>query len=175
MRKLVVGETDQLGKYLGFLVDIRPSRINSFNFSMDKIIEKLTGWRASMLLSAGRIVLINLVISAMPSHIMQCTSLPTRTCNAIDRICRNFLWGSTEDTIKIHLVNWETVTLPREEGGLGITRARERNLALLGSLAWRTQEDNCPWARILRGLYGEGREPYSMGSTLNRTALHTGV
>lgn len=36
----------------------------------------------------------------------------------------------------IHLVNWEKLTLLRNVGGLGIRKARESNVALLGKLVW---------------------------------------
>ncbi|KAJ4825523.1 hypothetical protein Tsubulata_041582, partial [Turnera subulata] len=34
--------------------------------------------------------------------------LPVGTVEEIDKHCRKFLWGSTNETRKIHLVNWET-------------------------------------------------------------------
>ena len=38
---------------------------------------------------------------------------------------------------KIHLVNWRTVNLGKEKGGLGIRRLDLLNRALLGKWAWR--------------------------------------
>lgn len=47
---------------------------------------------------------------------MQYTMLPPKTLKTIDQIQRNFLWGSTENRKKLHLVNWGIVTTPKQEG-----------------------------------------------------------
>ena len=49
----------------------------------------------------------------------------------------NFLWGSTESAKKIYWVGWEKVTKSKEEGGLGLQIANDRNVALLSKLNWR--------------------------------------
>lgn len=36
----------------------------------------------------------------------------------------------------LHLVNWDTITRPRNLGGLGIHRTREANIALLSKRVW---------------------------------------
>ena len=47
-----------------------------------------------------------------------------------------FLWGSTNEKRRIHLVGWEKVIRPKEEGGLEIQLAKAKNLALLAKLNW---------------------------------------
>lgn len=37
----------------------------------------------------------------------------------------------------MHMVSWEKITKPKDEGGLGLQAAKERNLALLAKLNWR--------------------------------------
>ena len=49
---------------------------------------------------------------------MQCSYLPRRVLNGLDRVNMNLLWGSTDSAKKIHLVGWEKVTKSKEEGGL---------------------------------------------------------
>ena len=49
----------------------------------------------------------------------------------VDRVNRNFLWGSLETTRKIHWVGSQKVTKSKEEGGLGLQEAKGRNTALL--------------------------------------------
>ena len=41
---------------------------------------------------------------------MQCAYLPINICNKIDMIVRKFLWGTSEEKRKMHLVNWDKVT-----------------------------------------------------------------
>ena len=60
------------------------------------------------------------MMSAIPNHVMQGAALPNHLCDKLDKINRNFLWGSTNEKRKMHLVGWEKIIRPKEEGGLGI-------------------------------------------------------
>ena len=40
--------------------------------------------------------------------------------------------GGGEDIRKVTWINWDTVCLSKEEGGLGVRRLKEFNLVLLG-------------------------------------------
>ena len=72
----------------------------------------------------------------------------------VDRVNRNFLWGSSKDRQKMHWVGWRKVTRPKEHEGLGLQMAKGRNTALLAKLNWRFHsEKNAPWARVLRLKY----------------------
>lgn len=50
------------------------------------------------------------------------------------KLSRNFLWGTTSDKHKLHLVKWSTVTKPKKTVGLGIREARHVNIALLAKV-----------------------------------------
>ena len=85
---------------------------------------------------------------------MQCTTLPKRLLNNIDRVNRNFLWGSSENTKKTHWVGWHKVIKPKIEGGLSIHSARGKNIALLAKLNWRFHlEKDAIWTNVLRSKY----------------------
>ena len=86
---------------------------------------------------AGRSVLVKHVSSTIPNYVMQCNPLPNKISEGIDRVNRNFLWGSTDSVKKMHWVGWGKITRPKNEGGLGIQAAKGRNLALLFKLNWR--------------------------------------
>lgn len=141
---LGVSESASLGKYLGFPPELESNRASSFNFIIERVKSKLEGWRAKFLSKAGRIVLINSVLNSLPTHVMQCTMLPKSVNNRLDRICRNFLWGSTDERKKLHPISWDIVTKPKAEGGLGLRRSEDRNKALVGSLAWRAATSKRP-------------------------------
>ena len=100
-------------------------------------MHKLSGWKAKFLSFAGRVVLIKYVMSVIPNHIMQGVSLPSHICNKLDKVNRDFLWGSTSEKRKLHLVGWSKIVRPKEDGGLGIQVAKAKNLALLAKLNWR--------------------------------------
>ena len=96
--------TLSLGKYLGFPIKHPGATTQEFNFILDRVKQKLPGWKANMLSLASRAVLIQASSSTIPSYVVQCTYLPGRILDGIDRVNRNFLWGSSETTRKIHWV-----------------------------------------------------------------------
>ena len=57
-----------------------------YNFVVDKVMHKLSGWKAKFLSYAGRAVLIQSVMSAIPNHIMQGVALPIFVINLIKLI-----------------------------------------------------------------------------------------
>nr|XP_009761899.1 PREDICTED: uncharacterized protein LOC104214006 [Nicotiana sylvestris] len=63
--------------------------------------------------------------------------LPTFTRKYIDRIQRDFLWGATVEKRRVYRFNWNTVTSPNQEGGLGHFHSKSKNFALLCSIFWR--------------------------------------
>ena len=77
-----------------------------FNFILDRMKQKLLGWKANLLSMAGKIVLIQSSLSTIPNYNMQCAYLPSKVLDGIDRISKNFLWGSTEASKKMHWVGW---------------------------------------------------------------------
>jgi hypothetical protein len=85
---------------------------------------------------------------------MQNTALPSRICNDLDRLNRNFLWGSTSESKKMHLVGWDKVCRPKRDGGLGLYATKPRNKALLAKLNWRLHDEKDSWwARTLTTKY----------------------
>lgn len=85
---------------------------------------------------------------------MQTTYLPVSATRETDKMKRNFLWGSTEEKRKVHLLNWDKVCKPKNMGGLGLREARDMNIALLSKLVWKVETgDSGPWAKLLKEKY----------------------
>lgn len=77
-------------------------------------------------------------------------NFPISFCNDLDKINHDFLWGSTEAHRKLHLVGWDSVTKPKEGGGLGIKRARDTNKTLLAKLNWILfKEPDKIWYKVI--------------------------
>ena len=126
--------TPFLGKYLGFPLKHPGSSSQEYNFILDRVKQKLSGWKANMLSLVGRNVLIQASLAAVPSYVMQCNLLPGRILDGLDRVNRNFLWGSSEAAKKIHWVGWDKVIKSKEEGGLGLQSTKGKNTTLLSKL-----------------------------------------
>ncbi|XP_075671161.1 uncharacterized protein LOC142640761 [Castanea sativa] len=118
--------TSNIVKYLGIHIKHPGSSNQDFNFVLDRVKQKLSGWKANLLSMAGRTVLIQSASSTIPSYTMQCAYLP----------------------------GWEKVTRLKKEGGLGLQSAKGRNTALVAKLNWRFHtESSAPWATVLRMKY----------------------
>ncbi|KAF7841372.1 ribonuclease H [Senna tora] len=146
--------TDDMGKYLG--VPLIHGRVNrhTYNFIVDKVRNRLASWKCNSLSLAGRITMVQSVASAIPNYAMQTASLPIRVCNDVEKLNRDFIWGSSSTQRKTHLVAWENVCKPKGSGGLGVRHMRFQNAAFMTKLGWRlvNQRDDL-WVRVLRSKY----------------------
>nr|POE55248.1 putative ribonuclease h protein [Quercus suber] len=153
-KKMGISVTNDLGRYLGFPFLHQGKNGNAFNFVVKKIQGKLARWNTKLLSRAGRLVLVKAAVTPIADYCMQCHALPIKGCNAIDKTIRDFLWGSMEKKRKLHVINWQTVTLRKELGGLGLFQMRYRNLALLAKLYWRlANEHEAPWEKMIVAKY----------------------
>ncbi|XP_074300725.1 uncharacterized protein LOC141632034 [Silene latifolia] len=93
--------------------------------------------------------------------------IPKSVIKRVEAICRNFLWSSSSYYHRVPLVGWDRVTLPKDEGGLGIKKAELWNTASVGKLGveWHdyTPGSDTPWTwksickvkeRIKSGFHG---------------------
>ncbi|CAN1137061.1 Putative ribonuclease H protein At1g65750 [Linum perenne] len=146
--------TLNLGRYLGVPILHDRTSTQTYQDIIDKISKKLTGWKVKSLSLAGRVTLAQSVLAAIPAYVMQTAVIPATTCDAIDRLIRNFVWGSSDETRKVHLVSWEQICKPNDEGGLGLKLARSLNRAYMMKLAFIFfQEPKRLWVQILQGKY----------------------
>ena len=95
--KLGFYETRNIGKYLGFPILHKGANRRQYNDIVERVMNKLSGWKAKFLSFAGQSVLIKSVMAAIPNHVMQGAALPAHICDKLDKINRDFLWGSTSD------------------------------------------------------------------------------
>ena len=132
--RLGIQATANIGNYLRLPIKHKGVPRNRLNFIVEKVMNKLAGWKARFLSFAGRSVLVKLVMSSIPNYVMQAAALATHLCEKLDKINQDFLWGSTSEKRRLHLVGWSKIIRPKEEGGLGIQATRAKNLALLAKL-----------------------------------------
>lgn len=136
------------GIYLGFPLNIT-NRRNDFSFILDKLRNHITLWKSKLLSYPGKVVLIKSVGMGILNYFMQCLYLPKSVCLDIDKLFRDFLWGTNPDTRKIILLSWSKICRDKCRGGLGIVKTHERNLSLCSKLAWRMLTNSTSaWAQI---------------------------
>nr|KYP65965.1 Putative ribonuclease H protein At1g65750 family [Cajanus cajan] len=146
---------ENLGKYLG--IPLHHSRVNrdTYHGIMDKITQRLSNWKAKNLSFAGRLTLTKSVLAALPSYTMQMVRLPRSICDEVDKKCRQFLWGDSEDCRKIHTIGWSMLCLPKDKGGLGIRKMRDVNTTFMMKNCWSliTEKEKL-WVQVIKSKYG---------------------
>lgn len=102
--------------------------------------------------------LIQSVLTSIPIYFFSFFRVPKNVMDKLVSIQRKFLWGGAHEHNKIAWVKWDTVCLPKENGGLGIKDINAFNLALLGKWKWNLlQHQGELWARVLESKYGGWR------------------
>ncbi|CAN1215672.1 Putative ribonuclease H protein At1g65750 [Linum perenne] len=134
---------------------------------------KLAGWKRNTLSLAGWITLAQSVLNAIPTYAMQSSSLPQHTTSRIDSNIRNFIWGASSDHKKPHLLSWDSICRPKEQGGLGLRKAREMNDAYLMKLGWTIlKEPDRLWVQIFTDKYLKETSPLIVGQVTGMDSPH---
>lgn len=100
----------KVGKYLGVPIFHKRVTKSTFQFIINKVDQRLSAWKTCHLSYAGRVTLVKSVLQAMPSYVMQFTCIPRAVCDEIDKRCRSFIWGDSENHNKIHTVAWNNLS-----------------------------------------------------------------
>jgi len=140
--------------YLGLSLIFGPSRKEAFQPLIDKVLSRINGWRAKTLSQAGRTVLIKSTAAAIPTYAMSTFLLPSSLCKILDRRFKDFWWGFSMDKSRnLSLKSWDSICLPRPQGGLGLRKMSTTNLALITKLGWKFLNSNSLWVQHLHKKY----------------------
>lgn len=152
--------THNNGKYLGIpMVHHRVSKA-SYSFLIDKVRKKLLGWKARSPSFVGRVSLAQSSLMSLPEYIMQTTMFLISICEEVERLCRTFILGGDSNQRKCHLVAWETICKPNEEGGLGFRWLETLNQCFIMKLGWQLIESSYKLCvHVLKSKYGCGVQP----------------
>ncbi|XP_020244994.1 uncharacterized protein LOC109823119 [Asparagus officinalis] len=72
----------------------------------------------------------------------------------VDELCRNYLWGKNDQSLKVALVSWEKICLSKDQGGLGIYSAANWNRASAIRNLWYVHiNKELLWIRWIHGNY----------------------
>ncbi|MQL77174.1 hypothetical protein Taro_009586 [Colocasia esculenta] len=157
--------------YLG--VPLKPGRLKSADYCslIDKVDGKFKTWKSKLLSQAGRITLINSVISSLPIYLVAASCMPKSIITYIERASAAFFWDDADGVHRRHWVAWSKIQRPIMEGGPGVDN-ETRNATLnevvsnasqplrsviphyiMDGLTISSEEDRCLWAPTNNGSF----------------------
>ena len=144
--------------YLGVPIFKLKPMSSAWNPIVDKIKKKITGWGTAWLNLAGKVILIKAMLNSYLLYQCSLILAPVITISQIEGLMISFLWqGGAYGSNKFSLVNWKTVKLPKQEGGLHIRDLRTQNLAMGSKLLWSMLDPKPSWcSTVLRCKYLPG-------------------
>ena len=152
-QELNIMSTHDLGIYLGFPLCHRKPSKGKLSFIIDKMTSKLASWKAKSLTKAGRLILINSTLHAIPRYFMHVINFPKYIIKKLDAICGNFFWSGGGGKSKIPWIAWNKLCKPKNQGGLGCLSNSVINKVSLSRLCWKLDNHTTWAAKFLHEKY----------------------
>lgn len=120
-----------VGKYLGLPEQFERRKQDLFSSIVDRVQQKARGWSTKFLSSAGKLVMLQSVLSAVPSYPMTYLKFPVSLCKRIQSVITRFWWDNNNGVKKMAWVSWDRMAKPKAVGGLGMRDFQQYNDFLL--------------------------------------------
>jgi hypothetical protein len=92
-------------KYLGLLLGAKYKDSHIWNSIIEKMENRLAGWKRLYLSKGGRLTLINSTLLSLPTYFLSLFPILVGVANRLEKLQRDFLWGGIGNEFKFHLVN----------------------------------------------------------------------
>lgn len=143
-----------VGKYLGLPEHFGRKKKDLFNSIVSRIEQKAKSWANRKLSTAGKLTMLQSVLSPIPSYSMTCFKLPASLIRRIQSALTRFWWDGPDGNKKMAWVSWDKMKQPKSLGGLGVRDFECFNDAFLAKLSWRLiNNPSCLLSRVLFGKY----------------------
>lgn len=123
-------------RYLGLPLMHRKLRMSDYSPLLDKLTSCFSCWANRARSYAGRRQLIDSVIYGTVNFWISAFILPKGCLKRIQSLCSKFLWSGNISGPVQYKVAWDTICLPKEEGGLGLRDFSLWNKTLCLRLLW---------------------------------------
>ncbi|KAJ9535832.1 hypothetical protein OSB04_un001013 [Centaurea solstitialis] len=144
---------------------LKPSMIKSTSFLVKR---RIMDWKNRWLSFAGRLQLINSVLSSISVYWSSMFLLPVSVVKEVEKLLRNFLWSSGEAIRGKAKVAWKVVCLPRSKGGLGVRSLKLWNKILLSKQIWKILDcGDSLWVKWLHTYRLKGRCFWDVGEVFD--------
>lgn len=123
-------------RYLGIPLVTKKLTMSDCEPLILSVKAKLNSWSSKTLSFAGRLLLINTVISGISNFWCATFTLPKKCIKLINSLCGAYLWKGTTEGTHTARVAWEEITHSKEEGGLAVRDLLTWNKACVMKLIW---------------------------------------
>lgn len=108
-----------IAKHLGLSLILPWSVSHALANLKDRVLLKISRWKAKLLSQAGRTSLLATVDSSLPSYGMSSLVFPIGWCRNVEREFKNFWWGFFPvKSRNLSLKSWGSICRPKLVGGL---------------------------------------------------------
>ena len=158
-------------KYLGLPLSPRILTERDCSPMIASMAAMTADWKKKLLSHAGRVQLFHWGIMGVFNFWNQSCRIPKGVLTSITSLAYNYIWAGKRD------FSWEDMTLPKEEGGLGLRDFRTLALAATMKRVHRLWTcDISIWAKWMRDRYIRGIRLYEITKRPNAdSALWAGV
>ena len=124
-------------RYLGLPLLKKCMTVSDYFPLVEKIRKRIHSWTGRFLSYAGRLQLLNSVITSLANFWMAAFRSPNECLKERERLCAAFLWSGPKLEGRKAKNSWREVCKMKNEGGLGIKPLKESNLVCCLKLIWR--------------------------------------
>ena len=130
-----INASNKKEKYLGIPIASGRDKKAATEEIIEKVKQRLQGWKMKTLSQAGRATLISSVASSMPTYQASSLILPNEVCSKLDSLNHRFWWGTKDESMKgCCLKSWDSICTPKNVGRLGIKKTADMNKALVAKM-----------------------------------------
>ena len=97
--------------------------------------------------------MIRVVMSSMHVYWMALAPIPISILDRLRKLIFAFLWGSSEDKNKYHLMDWQLLSKPKDSGGWGIKNLAWFNISLRLKSLWMVLHGSGIWHQVIIAKY----------------------
>jgi hypothetical protein len=127
-------------RYLGVPLHYDKLRREDIRPLVDKILNRVTSSKGKLLSQAEMVTLIYSCLASIPIYLLSLFKFSKWAIKSLDTHLANCHWSGSDGKNKYHLANWESVSMAKDFGGLGVPNLRDLNICMLASWVKRYQE-----------------------------------
>ncbi|XP_074315433.1 uncharacterized protein LOC141651630 [Silene latifolia] len=147
-------EGDLPFKYLG--IPIQTGRLTKMdcNILIERVVARIRSIGARKLSYAGRLTLVNAVLNTLHNYWGSIFLIPKAVVRRIEAICRSYFWDGGSEYQRAPLIAWIRSICRKEDGGLGVIKAENWNIASVGKLVnWIYSNADRLWVQWVHHIY----------------------